>query len=139
VDGEGGKNQTNLQMRQRPTQTVHEIGHRLKSCRPKADGVNGEMQEKERAEDKSCDGEVLARAGTAAAPAVAHFSRHGKIHRQQITGRKVRVVPGVATAAALATIAQWKLFKLTHLFHGAAAKTLQRNGSPLSCNVDKQS
>jgi hypothetical protein len=43
-------------MRQRPTQTVHEIGHRLKSGRPKADGVNGEMQEKERAEDKSCDG-----------------------------------------------------------------------------------
>jgi hypothetical protein len=50
---------------------MYEIDHRLKSGRPNTDGVDGEMQEKERAEDESCDGEVLARAGTAAAPAVA--------------------------------------------------------------------
>jgi hypothetical protein len=103
----------------------------LKSGRPKADGVDGEMEKKERAEEQSCDGDILARAGTTNAPAVTHFYRDGKIHRQQIRGRKVRVVPGVATAAALATTAQRMLFKLTHFFHGAAPKSAPCNGSPV--------
>jgi hypothetical protein len=139
MDGEGRKNHTDLQMRQRRTETVHEICHRLKSSRPKADGVDSEMEEKKCAEEESGDGEALARAGKAAAPAVALFSRDGKIHRQQFTGQQAFGLAGMARPAALATIARWKLFKVAHLFHGAAAKGVPRNANPLSRKVNKQS
>src|SRR5208282_459184 len=91
-----------------------EIGHRLKSSRPKTEGVDGEMQQKEHAENESSDGEIMARADMAAARAAVLLFRRGKIQRQQFTGRKIWVMPGMATAAALTAIAQRKFFRSDH-------------------------
>jgi hypothetical protein len=81
MDGEGQR-QTHFQIRQRGAESMYSIDRRLKSGGPKSEGVDGEMQEKERAEDETGDGEVTARAGVAAARAGVLCCRGGKIHRQ---------------------------------------------------------
>ena len=85
---------------------MYESNHRLKPCRPKTEGVDDEMQEKERAKDESGDGEIMAWTYMAAAPAAAFLFRLGEIQRQQITGRNGLRLPQMATAAAMTAMAR---------------------------------
>ncbi|MGD1083853.1 MAG: hypothetical protein ABSA47_03775 [Verrucomicrobiota bacterium] len=107
VNGEGHENQTDPKTRQRGSKAMRETGHQIEQGGPKTERADDELQKKDRAENESCESEPLARQVVAAARAAALIIRRAKLHRKQITGgRKVRVPPGVATAAALAAIAQ---------------------------------